>query len=167
MAVKFRYDRKPLVQGLYVTKDEFSPGLVHAKVRDKGILASSWGYGDCYSYLADFFGSKSDEYGFHMKEHGSDKWELVYDNKYRIFYPYHGLKEEKGRYIRFKGEYPPLDRSVTLGKHVIMLALFAEGLNVLKAIGQHRIAMIRRWDGNKDNNDPENLYLHIYFKYRK
>lgn len=159
------YDRKPLVLGLCETKVEFCEGIVHAKVRDKGILISLWG--SAYSYLLEFYEGKCDKYGnFYVREHGTEKWELVYDSRFYMFFPHVGLFEEKRRTIRFTGEYPPFDRSITLGKHVIILALFEEGLGVLRALGKRRIGMIRRIDGDKDNHDIGNLYLHIFYKYQ-
>lgn len=160
------YDRKPLVRELCETKEEVCDGVVHAIVRGKGLLVFC--YGVIYSYLIEFFEWRSDTDGnYYMREIGSDTWELVYDCTLNMFFPFHGLCEENRRTICFKGEFLYLTRSIALGKHVIMLALFEEGVNVLKALGKQRVAMIRRVDRDKDNHALDNLYLHVFYKYRR
>lgn len=154
------FDRKVLVRQLVATGVEFQLCVFHAKVRDKGLLISCCGL--VFSYFLEFYEGKWDAAGnFYLRYHASEDWELVYDGFW--FYPHNGLSKEKGKNIRFKGEYPPFDRSLSLGRHVITFVCFNEdGLDVLHTLGRDRTAMLRCLDENRGNFAYDNFEVQWY-----
>lgn len=155
---------KPLIQEFVDTRVKGSVGIVHVVFRNKGLLINK--FGTVHSYPSEFYEGKWGGDGcFYLRHRDSDVWELVYDGRW--FYPCHGLREENGNSVRFRGEYPWITPSVSLSKRVILLATLCDSgkeLDVLLALGRRRIAMIRLWYPDRDI-DFDNLYLHIYYRH--
>lgn len=158
--VRGRFDRKVLVRQLVETGEELTFGVIHVKVQDKGLLITRRGL--VFSYSLEFCEGKLHEDGkFELRFHDAAGWGLVYNG--RFFCPFNGLCEEKGRSVRFKGDYPPYDRSFTLGKHVITFTLFsADGLDVLHTLGSDRIAILRCKDKDRNNVAYDNYEVLWY-----
>ncbi|MEF2969112.1 hypothetical protein V3851_25340 [Paenibacillus sp. M1] len=167
---RFIHDRTGLVLELESSKehDVVNAGslrVAHAIVRDKGILATD--SGEHYTYPTDKYEGRFDEVGdFNLRVHGTENWAIVYDHTSSEFIFGTGLRCVRGRSISFRGEYKDLTPSVTLGRRVISLVLFEEGLNVLLAVGEKQVAMIRIIDKDEAPFAVANLYLHVYLKYQ-
>lgn len=160
-------DRRCIViRELIASKGKVSATVIHATAFTNGLIVDCRGLGRFWSYSTEWFRGAYENGSFHLIDCISGERVWGSEDGLDALQNIGGIKLKMGTGIRFKDEFTPFDRSVLIGKHVLMLALFREGTAVFLALGRKgRKGMIRRLDRDKNNNSPYNLRLRVFKKY--